>query len=583
MPSRIPQSFVDDLLARTDIVDVIDSRVPLKKAGSEYKACCPFHEEKTPSFTVSPQKQFYHCFGCAAHGTAIGFLMEFENMEFVEAVENLAERSGMEIPREGGSRSWKKEENTAGILAVLEQSSAYYQRQMRHHATASQAIEYLKHRGVTSEIADHFDMGFAPAGWDNLLRETGNDAHQIKLLLAAGLISTKSENRYYDRFRNRIMFPIHDHRGRVIGFGGRAIGDEEPKYLNSPETSVFHKGSELYGLHHARESIKEAGKALVVEGYMDVVSLTQFGVGNSVATLGTATTRTQLERLFRHTDEIVFCFDGDRAGREAAWRALETALPSLREGRQIAFLFLPQGEDPDSVIRAQGRKGFEGLIADAMPLPDYMLKQLGKRSDLSRIDGRARFIELAKPLLHKMPTGAFLELLLSRIAQLTHIDRDALDRTIGAAASIPKQREKHGGPAVTLPVRRSLVRLGLSLLIQKPELAEKIEDLHEMKDLDLPGISLMIEVAGILQRQPAISPAAVVERYRGTDHHKHLEKLAVWDHMIPADNLDEEFAAVLRQLREKWAAQQAAQLLHKTHLSDTEKTRLRELLGQRSK
>lgn len=583
MPSRIPQSFVDDLLARTDVVDVIDSRVPLKKAGSEYKACCPFHEEKTPSFTVSPNKQFYHCFGCAAHGTAIGFLMEFEHMEFVEAVEHLAARLGLQVPREGETQPAKKTEKATDILTVLDQSTAYYQRQLRDHATARSAVEYLRQRGLTGEVAAHFGMGFAPAGWDNLLREFGSSKHQCRLLLSAGLISKKSEDRYYDRFRNRIMFPIQDHRGRVVGFGGRAIGDEEPKYLNSPETPVFHKGAELYGLFRARESIRETGKAIVVEGYMDVVALSQFELHNAVATLGTATTRTQLERLFRHTDEIVFCFDGDRAGRSAAWRALETALPSLRQGRQITFLFLPQGEDPDSVIRAKGKAGFESLISSAIPLPDYMLQQLSDRSDLSRIDGRARFIELAKPLLQKVPPGAFLELLLSRIAQLARIDRDSLDRTMEKSAGSALSNKSPISKALPAMGRKSLVRLGLSLLIQKPELAGAADNLDELKDLELPGMPLLTEIAELIRHHPAISSAAILERYRGTEHHKHLEKLAVWDHMVPAEGLDEEFAAVLLQLREKWAAQKAAQLLHKSHLSDTEKTRLRELLSQRSK
>lgn len=576
MAGRIPQSFVDDLLARTDIVDIVDSRVPLKKAGAEYKACCPFHEEKTPSFTVSPNKQFYHCFGCNAHGTVIGFLMELEHMEFVEAVEHLAARLGLEVPREGEGTSTKKESETADILTVLDQSAAYYQHQLRQHAKANEAVDYLKQRGLTGEIASQFELGYAPPGWDNLLRRLGDNKRQQNLLLQAGLISKRSEDHYYDRFRNRIMFPIQDYRGRVVGFGGRAISDEQPKYLNSPETPVFHKGSELYGLYGARAYIKEAGKALVVEGYMDVVALSQFQLRHSVATLGTATTRTQLERLFRQTDEIIFCFDGDRAGREAAWRALETALPCLREGRQVSFLFLPQGEDPDSVIRAEGKTGFEAKIANSVPLPDYLLQQLSGRSDLSRIDGRARFIELAKPMLQKIPDGAFRELMLSRVAQIAHIDRDALDRTI-PATNLKKQSRSVDASLV----RRSLVRLGLSLLIQKPELAIKAGDVSELQNLEVPGIQLLIEVAQLAQQHRDMTSASILERYRGTEHHKHLEKLAIWDHMIPKESLDQEFEAVLRQLTEQWTAQQATQLLHKTHLSASEKSRLRELLQNR--
>ncbi len=579
MAGRIPHTFVDDVLTRTDVVDIIDSRVPLKKAGHEYKACCPFHDEKTPSFTVSPNKQFYHCFGCGAHGTSIGFLMEYDHMEFVEAIEHLAARLGLDVPREGDDEPARKQEKTADILTILQQSVDFYQQQLRRHTSADEAVDYLKQRGLTGEIAARFGLGYAPAGWSNLLHHLGQNKHQQGLLLKAGLITQKSEGQHYDRFRNRIIFPIEDHRGRVVGFGGRAIGTEEPKYLNSPETPVFHKGSELYGLYRARGAIKDAGKAVVVEGYMDVVALSQFGVGYAAATLGTATTRTQLERVFRHTDEIIFCFDGDRAGREAAWRALETALPCLQEGRQIAFLFLPQDEDPDSVVRAEGKEGFETRLAEAMPLPEYLLQQLAAQSDLSRIDGRARFVELARPMLNKIPPGAFQELMLSRIAQMARMERAALDRTLPVAA---QERKKPTSPPVD-KVRKSLVRLALSLLIQKPTLAEGVEDAGDLETLDLPGIALLIEVIRLVQRNPGLNSASILERYRGTEHHKHLEKLAVWDHMISDESLGQEFEAVIRQLRERRAAQQATRLLHQTSLSAEDKLRLRELLTQRTK
>ena len=339
---------------------------------------------------------------------------------------------------------------------------------------------------------------------------------------------------------------------------------------------MFHKGSELYGLYRARPHIKEAGKALVVEGYMDVVALSQFELNNSVATLGTATTRTQLERLFRHTDEVIFCFDGDRAGREAAWRALETALPCLREGRQVSFLFLPQGEDPDSVVRAEGKTGFETKLVDAVPLPDYLLEHLSASSDLSRIDGRARFIELIKPLLQKIPDGAFRELMFNRVGQLTQVDRETLNRTLPTADIAPKKPTFDTGL-----VKKSLVRIGLSLLIQRPNLAMKADDVTELQHLDLPGIQLFIEVAQLAKRNPDMTSAALLERYRGTEYHKHLEKLAVWDHMITTEDFDQEFDAVIRELRERWTTQQATQLLHKAHLSKSEKSKLRELLQNR--
>lgn len=577
MSGRIPHNFVDDITTRTDIVDIIDSRVPLKKAGHEYKACCPFHEEKTPSFTVSPAKQFYHCFGCGAHGTSIGFLMEYDHMEFVEAVEHLAARLGMEVPREDYPDTGKRAE-TVDILTVLQQSTKFYQRQLRKHPGASEAIEYLKRRGLTGEIAADFGLGYAPAGWRHLLDHIGGGKKEQELLLNAGLVTRGSGDHCYDRFRNRIMFPIEDHRGRVVGFGGRAIGDDEPKYLNSPETPVFHKGSELYGLHRARGAIKDSGKALVVEGYMDVVALSQFGVGYAVATLGTATTRTQLERLFRHTDEVVFSFDGDRAGREAAWRALESALPCLHEGRQISFLFLPQGEDPDSVIRKEGRELFEARLQGATPLPEYLLECIRAQTDLSRMDGQARFVELIKPLLNKIPQGAFREILIGRITQMVPIPPEALLR------SLPTGDKNHG----TLPPRaetlkKSLVRLGLSILIQKPSLALDLEDPDELESLDMPGVPLMIEVIRLIRKNPDLNPASILERYRDSEHHKHLEKLATWDHMIPDPDLGQEFQAIILQLKIRLAEQQISQLLRQTNLSAEEKSRLRALLNQRSK
>jgi len=578
MAGRIPNYFIDDIITRTDIVDLIDSRVPLKKAGNEYKACCPFHEEKTPSFTVSPAKQFYHCFGCGAHGTSIGFLMEYDHMEFVEAVEHLAARIGLEIPRESDPDAGKQTE-TVDILTVLERSAKFYQQQLRQHPKASEAIEYLKGRGLTGEVAAGFELGYAPAGWSNLLDHEGGGEKHREQLLNAGLVTHKSDDRYYDRFRNRIMFPIEDHRGRVVGFGGRAIGDDEPKYLNSPETPVFHKGAELYGLHRARGAIRENGKALVVEGYMDVVALSQFGIDYAVATLGTATTRTQLERLFRHTDEIVFSFDGDRAGRQAAWRALEAALPCLHEGRQISFLFLPQGEDPDSVIREEGKEHFEARLEGATPLPEYLIEQVASQTDLGRMDGQARFVELLRPLLRKIPQGPFREILMGRIVQMVPIQREALER------SLPGADSARARPAAT-PVeshRKSLVRLGLSILIQKPALAVELEDVDDLESLDVPGIPLMLELIRMIRENPELNSASILERYRGTEHHKHLEILATWDHMIPDSDLGQEFTAIIQQLKIRLAEQQVSQLLHRTNLSAEEKTRLRALLNQRLK
>ena len=364
MAGNIPQQFIDDLLTRIDVVDVINQRVPLKKAGTEYKACCPFHDEKTPSFTVSQSKQFYHCFGCGAHGSAIRFLMEYDRLSFPDAIEELAASIGLEVPREDG---FTPRDNRKPVYEILEQAARFYAQQLRHHPKANRAIEYLKNRGLSGEIAKTFHLGFAPPGWDNLLKKFGNDEQSLGLLRKAGLIS-EPEGKRYDRFRDRIMFPIHDSRGRVVGFGGRVLDDGSPKYLNSPETPVFHKGSELYGLWEAKHANKSLPRVLVVEGYMDVIALAQYDIRNAVATLGTAATDQHLEKLFRTAPEVVFCFDGDRAGRDAAWKALNTALPILRDGRQARFLLLPEGEDPDTYVRRIGKDEFMNQVAKSEPL-----------------------------------------------------------------------------------------------------------------------------------------------------------------------------------------------------------------------
>ncbi|MDJ0740543.1 MAG: DNA primase, partial [Gammaproteobacteria bacterium] len=397
MPGAIPQHFIDDLLARADIVEIIGRRVPLKKAGREFHACCPFHSEKTPSFTVSPAKQFYHCFGCGAHGSALGFLMEYDRLSFPEAVEELASSMGLEVPREA---AFDQGPDHRPLYELLELAAQHYEQQLRQHADAARAVDYLRQRGLSGEIAARFRLGFAPPGWDNLLQALGGDDERVARLRDAGLI-TEQDHKRYDRLRDRIIFPIRDGRGRVVGFGGRLLGDGKPKYLNSPETPVFHKGRELYGLYEARQADGHPARLLVVEGYMDVVALAQFGIGNAVATLGTATTSDHLEKLYRATPEVVFCFDGDRAGRDAAWKALQTALPLMRDGRQARFLFLPDGEDPDSLVRQIGAAAFTERVGGAQPLSEYLFEKLSAQVDMQTLDGRARLGELTQPLLER--------------------------------------------------------------------------------------------------------------------------------------------------------------------------------------
>ncbi len=585
MAGLIPKQFIEDLLLRVDIVDVIDARVPLKKAGKDYKARCPFHEEKTPSFTVSTTKQFYHCFGCGAHGTAIGFLMEFEHMSFPEAVEELAARVGLPVPRQGGAAP-DKGPGGADLLAVLEQAARYYRNQLRDHPRAKQAVNYLKGRGISGETAAAFGLGYAPPGWDNLLRTLGKDNASREALLRAGLAIKKQGGGFYDRFRERVMFPIHDYRGRIVGFGGRVIGDGEPKYMNSPETPLFHKGRELYGLFRAREAIKRERRVLVVEGYMDVTALAQFGIDYAVATLGTATTREHLERIFRFAPEVIFCFDGDRAGREAAWRALENALPVLHEGRQIGLLFLPEGEDPDSLVRGEGPEAFAARVKQAVPLPDYMFQSLIRQVDLNRLDGRARLVELARPLLSKLPAGVFQQMMLDRLAELCRMDPGKLSKLLLISGSEMPGSGRHALFSAAGPKTPSMMRLAIALAVQHPELAADAPDPHTLGDLDLPGAPLFQAVLELLKAHPGMNTAAIIEHFRDTEHQPHVAKLAAWRHPALQQDVAAEFRGVLDRLRRTAAKARADRLLDKQRaqgLDSAEKAELARLLSEKRK
>jgi len=480
MAGRIPQPFIDELLSRTDIVELIDARVPLKKAGHEYKACCPFHNENTPSFTVSQNKQFYHCFGCGAHGTALAFLMEYDHLEFREAVEELAQRAGLPVPVD---ETAAPQQNHQPLYDILDEANRWYQQQLRKHPQRETAIDYLKQRGLSGAIAADFGLGFAPPGWDNLVRALGTTPERRALLDRAGLTTEKNGN-LRDRLRERVLFPIHDSRGRVIGFGGRIMGQGEPKYLNSPETPVFHKGRELYGLYLAKQHTRKLESLLVVEGYMDVVALAQHGVRNAVATLGTATTAEHLQRLFRTVSKVIFCFDGDRAGRAAAWKALETTLPQLRDGLQVSFLFLPEGEDPDSFIRTQGQVAFEAEVARAKPLSDFFFAHLFDDEHMHSLDGRARAAERAKPLLNQLPSGIFRETMLERLGKEVGLDPNRLRQGLGLDAPPPnaKQREARthtGQPPRTAP---NLLRRTLRILLEQPDLAQQLDDWAWLQD-----------------------------------------------------------------------------------------------------
>ncbi|MDZ4191698.1 DNA primase [Ectopseudomonas chengduensis] len=438
MAGLIPQSFIDDLLNRTDIVDVVSSRIQLKKTGKNYSACCPFHKEKTPSFTVSPDKQFYYCFGCGAGGNALGFVMDHDQLEFPQAIEELAKRAGMDVPREESGRGHKPRQPVdSPLYPLLNAAAEHYRQALKSHPQRKYAVDYLKGRGLTGEIARDFGIGFAPPGWDNLLKQLGADALQQKVMIDAGLLIENAENgRRYDRFRDRIMFPIRDSRGRVIAFGGRVLGDDKPKYLNSPETPVFHKGQELYGLYEARKHNRDLDEIMVVEGYMDVIALAQQGLRNAVATLGTATSEEHLKRLFRIVPSVLFCFDGDAAGRNAAWRALESTLSSLQDGRRARFLFLPEGEDPDTLVRAEGTDAFRARINQhAQPLADYFFQQLCEEADPRSLEGKAHLVTLAAPLIDKIPGNNLRALMRQRLSEITGLSGEALSQVASAPRS----------------------------------------------------------------------------------------------------------------------------------------------------
>ncbi len=585
MAGRIPQQFIDELISRVDIVEVIDARVPLKKKGREYVACCPFHNEKTPSFTVSQNKQFYHCFGCGAHGTALGFLMEYDHLDFVEAVEKLAADAGLEVPREAGSEP--RGPSPQPLYDLMAQSARFFQQQLRQHPQRQRAVEYLKRRGLSGEIAAAFGIGYAPDGWDNLLKALGTEKEAQDRLLTVGMLIEKDDGRRYDRFRDRIMFPIRDYRGRIIAFGGRILDKGEPKYLNSPETPIFHKGRELYGLYEVRQALREIPRLLVVEGYMDVVALAQFGVRYAVATLGTAVTKEHLERLFRTTEEVVFCFDGDRAGRDAAWRGLENALPLMREGHQLHFMFLPEGEDPDTLVRSIGKDGFEQRITQAQPLSEYFFDQMAKQADVSRLDGRARLVELCRPYLAKLPPGVYRHLMLDRLAQLARMERDALERMLGgetaATTNVPAAPDRQERPKAA-PARHqpSLVRSAISLLLQRPALAQLAEEPQRLARLELPGSALLAEMLDLLRQRPHLSTAALLEHWRGSEQGKHLFALAQRDMLLSAeqDDLEREFSDTLARLTQVLRQQRLRELGQKDlrELTEEEKIEWNQLL-----
>ncbi|WDE01742.1 DNA primase [Thalassomonas actiniarum] len=578
------RQFIDDLLARADIVELIDARVPLKKAGKNYQACCPFHTEKSPSFTVSQDKQFYHCFGCGEHGNAISFLMEFDRLEFVDAIEELASLNNMEVVREQTNQSPAQQikQQQAYLqkqddYELLGQISKFYQQQLKVAVDKDTAIEYLKGRGLSGEIVKRFGIGYISDAWDGMMKVFGGNHQVSQQLVDLGMAIQGEKNRPYDRFRGRIMFPIRDKRGKVIGFGGRVLADGTPKYLNSPETRVYHKGQELYGLYEAKQANKQLERLVVVEGYMDVVALAQHGVDYAVASLGTSTTGEQLQTLFRTVKEVICCYDGDRAGRDAAWRAMENALPLVRDGYSLKFVFLPDGEDPDSLVREQGQEAFEKILDGATPLSKFLFEHLLASVDMNSLEGKSALVDSFQPFLQKMPDSILKDSIINELANNFGTGSEQLqaklNKNLGQESKpAPKQKQ----PKVTP------VRLAIALLLEHPHIVKALPDPSILQQLNVPGIPLLCQLVNLCQQNPDINSAQLLEYFRDTEQGTQLNKLMCWQHHVEADAAEDVFLDSIEKLLNTFVEQRTEVLLQKARtgqMTQVEKQELQALLN----
>ena len=579
MAGHIPRSFIDDLLARLDIVDIIDARVKLKKKGKNYGACCPFHNEKTPSFSVSQEKQFYHCFGCGVHGNAIDFIMEFERLEFVEAIEELASYLGLDVPREqrsggggqfnsGPQASSSEKRNLYDLMGSIAQ---FYRNQLKQPASKV-AIEYLKDRGLSGEIVQKFGIGYVADEWDLVRKNFGQNKDNQDMLVTGGMLIENDKGNRYDRFRGRIMFPIRDRRGRVIGFGGRVLGDGTPKYLNSTAPPIFHKGKELYGLYEVLQAYREPPRVLVVEGYMDVVALAQYGVDYSVASLGTSTTGDHIQMLFRQTNTVVCCYDGDRAGKEAAWRALENALQYLKTGNTLKFLFLPDGEDPDSYVRKYGKQAFEQQIEQATPLSSYLFDNLIElhQINLGNNEGKSALRAYASALIDKIPDPYFQELLEKLLDERTGFDNRLRQ---------PRKKTSETRPQPHKEIKRTPMREVIALLIQNPSYAQMVPDLSSVRELSIPGLSLFVDVLDKCQAHPHINTGQLLEHWRNSQNETLLSRLASWDIPLDEDNQEEIFLDSLDKIIAQCVEKQIENLQAKARSVGLSAEEKRELLA----
>ncbi len=551
MAGRIPKSFIDDVVERTDIVDLIDAKVPLKKAGKNYQACCPFHNEKSPSFSVSPEKQFYHCFGCGAHGNAISFLMEYEQLEFVEAIEELARLHSLEVPREDSKGKSQKFESVSreqklSDYDLLETAAKFFQHQLKHDENSSKVIEYLKSRNLSGQTCQQYGIGYAPDSWDKALKTLAKTPEQKQQLADLKVLTQNDSGRVYDFFRNRVMFPIRDKRGRVVGFGGRVIDDSLPKYLNSPETRVFHKGHELYGFYQAKNANAKLEQVLIVEGYMDVVSLAQQGISYAVAALGTATTPEHMSLLFRNTKKVICCYDGDRAGRDAAWRALENALPHLKDGIDLRFAFLPDGEDPDTMVQKEGKEAFEQRMAAATPLLTYFFEHFLADLDITTDAGKSALQASAKPLIEQVPSDYYQEALKAKLAQLLG---KQIDNLAGFSKSSVAQVQRQQTELQITPMRRAI-----ALLLQNPPLAKAIPFIPALAQAELPGFKQLIDIQEAIINEPELKSHVLLERFRDRKEYSLLAKLFSWEHHIEVDNQQQEFVDTFKVLQDSYLA-----------------------------
>ena len=539
MAGRIPKYFIEDLIARTDIVDLIESRIKLKKNGKSYRASCPFHNgNNKSSFSVNSEEQFYHCFNCGASGNALTFVMEYDGVEFVDAIESLADQLSIDVIREeitDRNNQPVAYVDRKDMYLLMADVAQFYQQQLRHHSNSAKVIDYLKNRGLSGETVKHFKIGYSPDGWDEVRKRFAISRELELQLIEAGMLIAKDAGGSYDRFRDRLMFPIIDRRGRVIGFGGRVFDNQEPKYLNSPETPIFHKGKELYGLYQIKQAHKNIQRILVVEGYMDVVALGQFGIDYAVASLGTATTPDHIHLLFRNTSEIVCCFDGDKAGKEAAWRALNNALPYLEDGRSLRFMFLADGEDPDSFVQKEGKVAFEALVEDAQPLSDFLFKHLMSQVDMRHDDSKTKLAQLAIPLISKLQASVFREMMEERLTKLLGIEKEGLKKLLPAAIKQSEVKKQKATP----------MRLVISILLQHPKLGFSLPPFPEFNELNKPGINLLIEILDICRVSPNITTGQLLENWRNKPEYTNLNKLAMWNNDVQENKREDVFFDIL--------------------------------------